>query len=371
MFRVTTLADLPIRETLRGKEPYGAPMDPVPIALNVNENTHPLPQEVLDDIQEAVGRALLQANRYPDREAMELRAELASYLGHGLTAEEVWAANGSNEILQQMLQAFGGPGRSMLSFTPTYSMYPILSDITGTEWIPVPRADDFSLTPELVRDAIRKHEPSIVILCGPNNPTGTRLSTETILAAYEAFDGMLIIDEAYAEFDTEQASAVSLLNDRPRLVISRTMSKAFAFAGIRLGYLAAHSAVVDALRLIRLPYHLSVITQAAAVTAVRHAPQMLAMVDDIRTQRIRLAEAMTEMGYRVYESGANFILVGGFDDPDETFQRLLDRGILIRNLGIPGHLRLTAGTEPETTALIDAIRDLGPGGTGAKVHLTS
>src|SRR5690625_1844064 len=205
MFRVTTLADLPIRETLRGKKPYGAPMDPVPIALNVNENTHPLPQEVLDDIQEAVGRALLQANRYPDREAMELRAELASYLGHGLTAEEVWAANGSNEILQQMLQAFGGPGRSMLSFTPTYSMYPILSDITGTEWIPVPRADDFSLTPELVRDAIRKHEPSVVILCGPNNPTGSRLSTETILAAYEAFDGMLIIDEAYAEFDTEQA----------------------------------------------------------------------------------------------------------------------------------------------------------------------
>lgn len=366
-----TLDDLPIRDSLRGKEPYGAPMDPVPIALNVNENTHPLPQEVLDDIHVALGAAIRQANRYPDREAVALRSALANYLGAGLTVDEVWAANGSNEILQQILQAFGGPGRSLLSFTPTYSMYPILADITGTAWVPVPRAEDFTVDPDRVVTAIREHQPSIVILCGPNNPTGTTLTRETILAAYEAFDGMLIIDEAYAEFDNTRPSAVHLLEGRPRLIVSRTMSKAFAFAGVRLGYLAAHRAVVDALRLIRLPYHLSVLTQAAAITAVRHAPRMLATVDDIRRQRIRLAEALTAMGYLVHESGANFVLAGGFSDPGATFARLLEQGILIRNLGIPGHLRLTAGTEAETTALIDAIRELGPGGASAKVHLSS
>lgn len=367
MVRVTTLSDLPLRDSLRGKEPYGAPMDPVPIALNVNENTHPLPEAVLADIHAAIGEALTKANRYPDREALELRGALASYLGANLTANQVWAANGSNEILQQILQAFGGPGRSLLSFTPTYSMYPILSDITGTQWIPVPRADDFTLSPERVTDAIQVHNPSIVVLCGPNNPTGTRLTREAITAAYDAFDGMLVIDEAYAEFDDSQPSAVTLLEGRPRLIVSRTMSKAFAFAGIRLGYLAADSAVVDALRLIRLPYHLSVITQAAATTAVRHAPQMLAMVDDIRKQRDRLATELTDMGYFVHDSGANFVLVGGFTDPSATFEALRAQGILIRNLGIDGHLRLTAGTEAETTALVEAIRALGPGGQVASV----
>lgn len=359
---MTSLSDLPLRANLVGKQPYGAPQDPVPVSLNVNENTHPIPDVVMADIVDALAEAVRTVNRYPDRDFIELREALAGYLGHDLTADQLWAANGSNEVLQQVLQAFGGPGRSLLSFTPTYSMYPLLADGTDTAWVPVARPDDYRLTPEFVAEALREHQPSVAIICGPNNPTGTSLDPGVVEAAYDAFDGILIVDEAYHEFDDAHESAVALLPGRPRLLVSRTMSKAFAFAGVRLGYLAADPAVVDALRLVRLPYHLSALTQAAAIAAIRHADEMLAMVSDIREQRDRLAAALTELGYFVHPSGSNFLLVGGFSDPTATFDALRARGILIRDLGIPGHLRLTAGTETETTTLIEEIAALGPGG---------
>lgn len=359
---MTSLSDLPLRDNLVGKEPYGAPQDAVPVSLNVNENTHPIPEHVAIDIVQSLAHAVTGVNRYPDREFTELREALAGYLGHGLTAGQLWAANGSNEVLQQILQAFGGPGRSLLSFTPTYSMYPLLASGTDTAWIPVERPADYALTPELVVAALREHQPDIAILCGPNNPTGTPLDRAVIEAAYDAFDGMLIVDEAYHEFDAERESAVTLLPGRHRLLVSRTMSKAFAFAGVRLGYLAADPAVVDALRLVRLPYHLSALTQAAATAAIRHSDEMLATVADIRSQRDRLAEALVQLGYRVHDSGANFLLVGGFADPEATFAALREQGILIRNLSIPGHLRITAGTEAETSTVIAAIGALGAGG---------
>nr|WP_237464779.1 histidinol-phosphate transaminase [Leucobacter luti] len=359
------MSDLPLRANLVGKQPYGAPQDAVPVSLNVNENTHPLPDEVVADIAASLAAAVRGVNRYPDREFGELRAALAGYLGHGLQPEQLWAANGSNEVLQQILQAFGGPGRSLLSFTPSYSMYPLLASGTDTAWIDVPRPADYALTPELVTAALAEHRPDVVILCGPNNPTGTPLDREVILAAYDAFDGILIVDEAYQEFDAERESAVTLLPGRHRLLVSRTMSKAFAFAGVRLGYLAADPAIVDALRLVRLPYHLSALTQAAATAALRHSGAMLRAVADIRDQRDRLAAVLTGLGYTVHESGANFILVGGFSDPGATFEALRARGILIRNLSIPGHLRITAGTAAETDAVIAAITELGPGGATA------
>ncbi|XPP26294.1 MAG: histidinol-phosphate transaminase [Leucobacter sp.] len=361
---MTSLNDLPLRANLVGKKPYGAPQDPVPISLNVNENTHPIPEGVVADIVASLAEAVRGVNRYPDRDFLALRSALAGYLGHGLVAEQIWAANGSNEVLQQILQAFGGPGRSLLSFTPTYSMYPLLAGGTDTEWLPVPRPADYALTPDFVAEALRERQPAIAILCGPNNPTGTPLDLDTVAAAYDAFDGILIVDEAYHEFDAEHESAITLLDGRPRLLVSRTMSKAFAFAGVRLGYLAAEAAVIDALRLVRLPYHLSALTQTAALAAIRHAEEMLATVADIRDQRDRLAASLTELGYFVHPSGANFLLVDGFADPGATFEALRTQGILIRDLGIPGHLRLTAGTEAETTALIEALRALGPGGAG-------
>jgi len=353
---VISFSDLPIRDDLRGLTPYGAPQLHVPIQLNVNENTHGIPESVAHDIVESIALAILTVNRYPDREFTELRESLAAYLGSGLTRDHVWAANGSNEVLQQILQAFGGPGRSVLGFPPTYSMHSIIAAGTGTRWIAGERDADYGLSPATVVDWINRTNPDIVFLCSPNNPTGTPLPIETIEAAYEASTGMVVVDEAYAEFIPDGVpQATSLLPGRERLIVSRTMSKAFAFAGARLGYLAADPAVSDALRLVRLPYHLSALTQAAAVAALRHAPEMLAMVDDIRVQRDRMIRELPALGYTAHESWANFVLFGGVSDPHRIFEELLSEGIIIRDIGIPNHLRVTAGTESETTSFLDAL----------------
>ncbi|MGV8876219.1 MAG: histidinol-phosphate transaminase [Rhodoglobus sp.] len=354
---MTSLSDLPIRDDLRGLTPYGAPTDPVSIQLNVNENTHPIPEAVATDIVMALAQAVLTANRYPDREFTALREALAGYLGYGLTAENIWAANGSNEVLQQTLQAFGGPGRAVLGFPPTYSMHSIIAAGTGTRWITAPRDADYDITADTVVAAIQQHHPDVVFLCSPNNPTGTAVSNATIAAAYEATDGIVLVDEAYAEF-SDSPSALSLLEGRPRLIVSRTMSKAFAFAGARVGYLAADPAIADALRLVRLPYHLSALTQAAAVAALAHAPEMLAMVDEIKRQRDRMSAGLAALGFTPVPSEANFVLFGNVADPQELFHKLLIQDILIRDVGIPHHLRVTAGTESETTAFLDAMADL-------------
>jgi histidinol-phosphate aminotransferase len=340
--------------------PYGAPQKSVRIALNVNENTHPIPEAVARDIVEALAAAILQVNRYPDREFTELRENLAAYAGHGLTRENLWAANGSNEILQQILQAFGGPGRSVLGFPPTYSMHPIIAAATGTRWIAGERDADYEISPETAVRWIEQTRPDLVFFCAPNNPTGTPLTLDAVIAAYEATDGIVVVDEAYAEFmPADQPSALTLLPGRERLIVSRTMSKAFAFAGARLGYLAADPAIADALRLVRLPYHLSGLTQAAANAALAHAPEMLAMVDDIKRQRDRLLVELPKLGYPVLPSWANFVLFGGVEEPHAVFEALLEQGILIREIGIPHHMRVTAGTELETTSFLEALARIG------------
>jgi histidinol-phosphate aminotransferase len=328
----------------------------VRVALNVNENTHAIPEAVARDIVESVATAILKVNRYPDREFTELRDSLANYVGHGLTRDNMWAANGSNEVLQQLLQAFGGPGRSVLGFAPTYSMYPILAAGTGTRWIAGQRDENYEISPETAVRWVEENDPDLVFLCSPNNPTGTPLPVETIAAVYQAARGMVVVDEAYAEFTPSGVpSALSLLEGRERLVVSRTMSKAFAFAGARLGYFAADPAVTDAVRLVRLPYHLSALTQAAANAALAHSAEMLAMVDDIKAQRDRLLEELPRLGYPVWPSWSNFVLFGGVSDPHAVFEALLDEDILIRDVGIPNHLRVTAGTEAETTEFLRAL----------------
>lgn len=338
-------------------------MVPVRYALNVNENTHPIPETVARDIVEALAHAVLSVNRYPDREFTALRESLAGYLGHDITAEQVWAANGSNEIIQQTLQAFGGPGRTVLGFPPTYSMHPIIAAGTGTSWLTAERDADYAISPQTAVAAIQSQHPDLVFFCAPNNPTGTPLALDTIEAAYAATDGIVFVDEAYAEFMPAGApSALTLLPGRERLLVSRTMSKAFAFAGARLGYLAADPAVIDAMRLVRLPYHLSALTQAASLAALAHAPEMLAMVDDIAAQRDRMLVELPRLGYRVFDSQANFVLFDGLDDPAATFRALLERDILIRDVGIPGALRVTAGTEAETGFFLRSLAELGPRG---------
>ncbi len=354
-----TLADLPLREDLRGKSPYGAPQLEVPVRLNTNENPHPPTKALVDDVTASVQAVAGELHRYPDRDAVALRTDLAAYLtaqtGVALDVENLWAANGSNEILQQLLQAFGGPGRSAIGFVPSYSMHPIISDGTQTKWLVANRADDFSLDADVAVQAIKEHSPDIVFVASPNNPSGQSVPLEELRRLLEAMDtGMLIVDEAYGEFSS-QPSAVNLIEEFPtKLVVTRTMSKAFAFAGGRLGYLIAAPAVIDAMLLVRLPYHLSSVTQAAARAALRHADDTLGSVAKLIAERERVTEALTGMGFRVIESDANFVLFGEFADAAATWQRYLDAGILIRDVGIPGYLRATTGLAEENDALLAA-----------------
>lgn len=356
------LAKLPLRDNLRGIEPYGAPQLDVAVLLNVNENTHPLPESVRQAIADDVADAATGLNRYPDREFTELRERLADYLSHGLGPENLWAANGSNEVLQQILQAFGGPGRTVMSFPPTYSMYPLLASGTDTTYVAGVRSDDFQLTASSAGRQVAAAAPNIVILCSPNNPTGTALGLDVVDAVYEAgraSNAIVIVDEAYAEFALEgTGSALTLLPGRERLIVTRTMSKAFALAGARLGYLAAAPEVADALRLVRLPYHLSAVTQATANAALKHVDALLATVEDIKGQRDRIVTELNRLGLAPAVSDSNFVFFGGLEHSGRVWQGLLEAGVLIRDVGIPGHLRVTAGTEAETTAFLEALEAL-------------
>ncbi len=354
---MTNLSDLPIRDSLKGRQPYGAPQLHVPVALNVNENTHRIPEDIALDIVERLSAAVLQINRYPDREFLSLRRALAEYLGHSLTADSIWAANGSNEVIQQIFQAFGGSGRTAMGFGPTYSMYPIIAEIQDTRYVDAPRGDRYELDVETALAGLKANSPHITMVCSPNNPTGTPVSLEVIEAIYNATDGIVVVDEAYAEFAAiGTPTALQLLEGRPRLMVSRTMSKAFAFAGARVGYLAADPAVIDALRLVRLPYHLSSVTQAAAEAALAHSAVMLSAVDEIRVQRDRIVDELAQMGLDPYRSDSNFVLFGGLQDPADVWHKLLDDGVLVRNMGIPNTLRVSAGTEAETTAFLTSLR---------------
>jgi histidinol-phosphate aminotransferase len=356
---MTTIDDLPIRDDLRGKSPYGAPQLDVAVRLNTNENSYPVPDAVVEAIGKAVQGELRDLNRYPDRDAVALRTDLADYLGHGLTTANVWAANGSNEVQQQLLQAFAGPGRTALGFGPSYSMHPLLAAGTGTRWIGALRDPDFGLTPSSAVAQLHEHRPDLVFLCSPNNPTGTALDPAVVDAVLAEAPGMVIVDEAYAEFARAgTTSALALLPRHPRLVVTRTMSKAFGFAGGRLGYLAADPAVVDAVQLVRLPYHLSALTQAAARAALAQRDALLATVEAIKEQRDRIVATLRSRDVRVADSDANFVLfeVGG--DQRVAWQAFLDRGVLIRDVGLPGWLRVTAGDPAETTAFLHAAEEI-------------
>ncbi|WP_280474444.1 histidinol-phosphate transaminase [Nocardia asiatica] len=351
-----TLDDLPLRENLRGKKPYGAPQLTVPVQLNTNENPHPPSRALIDDVAESIRAAAADLHRYPDRDAVALRTDLARYLtaqtGVALDTGNVWAANGSNEILQQLLQAFGGPGRSALGFVPSYSMHPIISEGIDTEWIEAKRDADFSLDIDHALAAIAERRPDVVFVTSPNNPTGHSIPQRDLARILAAAPGIVVVDEAYGEFSA-QPSAIELIERFPaKLVVTRTMSKAFAFAGGRLGYLVAAPAVIDAMLLVRLPYHLSVVTQVAARAALRHAEETLGSVAELAAQRDRVAAALREQGYDVIPSDANFLLFGRFADAARTWQRYLDHGVLIRDVGIPGYLRTTIGLAAENDELL-------------------
>lgn len=366
---MNAIDSLPLRDELRGKSPYGAPQLDVPVRLNTNENPYPLPEALVARIAERVTEAARGLNRYPDRDALALRAGLADYLsrtaGHSVTREQVWAANGSNEVLQQLLQAFGGPGRTALGFEPSYSMHALLARGTGTGWISGPRGEDFTIDTEAAVRTIAEHRPEVVFICSPNNPTGTAVTEETVLALYEAAQAarpehgaLVVVDEAYGEF-SHHPSLLPLIEGRPTLVLSRTMSKAFGAAGLRLGYLAADAAVVDAVQLVRLPYHLSAVTQATALAALEHTDTLLGYVEQLKAERDRLVTELRAMGCQVTESDANFVQFGRFDGAGGShavWEALLAHGVLVRDNGVPGWLRVSAGTPEENDTFLEAVR---------------
>ncbi len=359
---------LPLREELQGVEPYGAPQLDVPVCLNVNENPYAPSEKVVADIATAVAEASTSLNRYPDREFTELREGLARYLNtsggpgvdYGITPDMVWAANGSNEVMLQILQAFGGPGRTAVSFAPTYSMYPEYARDAMTGWVAGRRHEDFSFDLDHARALIDEHKPSVVLLPSPNNPTGTALPHEVVGTLCElAPEAIVVIDEAYAEFRREGTpSALELLGEHRNLVVSRTMSKAFALAGARLGYLAAAPEICDALRVVRLPYHLSAVTQATASAALRHAEELLGNVALLRAERDRTVDWLRAQGHEVADSDANFCLFGRFENRHAVWQGLLDRGVLIRETGPDGWLRVSIGTAEEMAAFRDALTEV-------------
>ena len=364
-----TTVDAMLRADLRGRTAYGAPQLDVAVALNTNENSYAVPPVVVAAITEAVAGIAAGLNRYPDREFSALREALADYLtrsGTVVGTGQVWAGNGSNEVLLHLLQAFGGPGRTALGFTPAYSMHPIITTTTGTTWVDgmrgVPGAGAFDLDAASAVEQVRRHRPHVVFLCSPNNPTGTALSLDVVEAVHDAAPrALVVVDEAYAEFARPGTpSALTLLEGRPRLVVTRTMSKAFALAGGRLGYLAADPALVDALRLVRMPYHLSTPTQAVALAALAHADLMLETVGAIKEQRDRVVDGLAAAGLDPVPSDANFVLFGHLADAHATWSALLDRGVLVRDVGIAHYLRVTAGTPLETTRFLEAVTDLAP-----------
>ena len=372
-------ANLPLRPDLDGEAPYGAPEIDVPVRLNVNENPYPPSAAVIESIATAVAQAAQGLNRYPERDFPRLRAALADYLkaesGAHLAPEQIWAANGSNEVMLHVLQAFGGPGRTCLTFTPTYSMYPEYARDTLTDYVTRPRREDFTLDVDAAVTAINELRPAVVILASPNNPTGTALPLEDIRRILEAARGhgpmlgaeigsparasdcVVVIDEAYAEFRRPGVpSALELVGPaNPHLAVTRTMSKAFGAAGLRLGYLAADSALVDALRVVRLPYHLSAVTQAAALAALSHREELMAQVASLRNERDAFVDWLRAQGLTAHDSDANFVLFGPFPDRDTVWRRLLDAGVLIRVVGPEGFLRASIGTPAEMERLRRAL----------------
>lgn len=360
----TTLENLTLRDELRGQSPYGAPQLTVPIRLNTNENPYSPSQALREDVLEAVRAELVKLNRYPERDAVELRTALAAYLsartGVPVTVDNVWAANGSNEVLQQLLQAFGGTGRTAMGFQPSYSMHPILAAGTETTFLNCPRGADFRIDVPQAVAAIAEHQPDIIFITTPNNPTGDVTPLADIESILDAAPGIVIVDEAYMEF-SESPSAVCLIERYPStLVVSRTMSKAFDFAGGRLGYFVAAPAFIDAVMLVRLPYHLSSLSQAVATVALRHSEDTLATVAKLASERDRVAESLRGMGFHVNPSESNFLFFSGFRNQSAVWQAFLDRGVLIRDVGVSEFLRVTIGLPEENDVFLAAAEEIYP-----------
>lgn len=352
---------LPLRAQLKPLTPYGAPQVSASARLNTNENPFGPSVELAKAIASRISEVSGTLNRYPDRDAVKLRQKIADYLTKQndvvLSIENIWAANGSNEILQSIFLAFGA-GKA-LGFVPSYSMHPLIGKVTEIEWNESKRSSSFALDVDIASKEILEIKPTLTFITTPNNPTGTATTIQELEALAQSaasVKGLLIVDEAYAEFSA-QVSAINLIDRYPNVIVTRTMSKAFAFAGARLGYLAANKVVVDAMQLVRLPYHLSSLTQAAAEVAFDFQDELLSEVRNIISAREQLSKELAVLGLKVAPSDANFILFTGFKQSSrELWQRLLSEGVLVRDVGLPGWLRVTIGNDAENRLFLTALK---------------
>lgn len=366
---------LPLREELAAVTPYGAPQLEVEARLNVNENPYSPSPEMVADIAKAVARVGTGLNRYPDRDFVELRQALADYLllecGHSFPVQQIWAANGSNEVMAQLLGAYADPGRIVLGTEHSYSMYPEYVRGAHSRYVTVPRQSDFNVDLTVLTGALQDLHPSVLLLANPNNPTGTVITEADLKQILQVaqqtgpiIDGestatVVVIDEAYGEFrDSGQPSALALLEKFPHLAVSRTMSKSFGMAGLRLGYLVAAKTIIYDIMRVRLPYHLSALTQAAAIAALSHASEQLDQLAQLRKRRDKLASWLAAQGYVVPKTQANFVLFGPFENRHKVFNDLLERGVLIREVGPTGFLRVSIGSEREDQAFRAALEEV-------------
>ena len=339
---------------------YHSPQVEVAVRLNTNESPFPPPESWREDIGAALER--VEFNRYPDRQVTELRAQLAE--SYGVDAGELFCANGSDEILQCLLLAYGGPGRRAVVFEPSYKLHSQIARVTGTEVVVAERAPDFTIDADVAAAVLKEAQPSIVFLCSPNNPTGRAEPDELVRRVVEAAPGLVIVDEAYGQFSPR--SALHLRDDpgldTTGLVVVRTFSKTWAMAAARLGYLIADPEVVAGCEAVVLPYHLSAPTQLEGILALKYRAEMEARVAVVAEERGRVAAALAALPVDTWPSDANFILFRPQGrGAKEVWQSLLDRGVLIRDCSgwdrLDGCLRVTIGTPKENDLFLRALEE--------------
>lgn len=351
------IAPISVRPDLETIAPYVSPQLPARWRMNTNESPYAPPTQLVTEVADEIKEAAL--NRYPSRDAIDLFDAIAEHVEW--PREGLWVANGSNEVFMHLFLAFGGPARSALIFEPTYSLHALIPRIAGTEVLRLGRDDDWRIDVDAAVRTIERDRPAVVIVCSPNNPTGGCEPVEAIRALLTHAPGIVVVDEAYAEFASPDHSVIPLLHDEPRLVVTKTFSKAWRLAGVRIGYMLADPALVAEMARVRLPYHLSAVTQIIGRAALRHSNETLQLVSAIVKERDRIALELDAIGVMAWPSDANFVLFK-IDESRRVWQGLLDRGVLVRNYeGAPrldGCLRVTAGLPEETDAFLSAMKEV-------------
>jgi histidinol-phosphate aminotransferase len=358
-----------VREELLGKTPYESFDDPSKIRLGTNENPNQVSREIADEIGKSVADAIINCNQYPADEMIELRIQLSEFVknvtGLQFSKDEIFCGNGSSELLFNLHQAFVGPTRKVLTFSPTYMMYSQYARDSFSEFVECPRNADFSINLEVAKEYIEKYQPSMIMIANPNNPTGNFTPVDIIEQLLQFCENvksqpLVVLDEAYKDFiQPNDVSAITLLSKYKNLAVSRTLSKAFSFAGVRFGYIISNPDVINAIRIVRLPYNVSTITQTVVKGILPHYKEMLSKVNDIKAVRDDLYEWLKTVEFKnfkliVVPSSSNFIQIGfpetiaDFDKlPKLATEYIYERGMVVRCVGPKGYFRVSIGTKDQ------------------------